>query len=407
MVSPGRVHSPSARTSTRTLTAVQHVLFWLLWTIAVVRAWSGSELPSTWLVGIAAALGGCHALGSVVARRGHRGLAWGWCAALVLTWALAAQASDGFRWLMFPLILLVLHVLPRPAALATVLAMTCWTIGVGLPSASERPLPQILGPVLGALTAVGVWSANAAIVAESRQRALLVAELTQARDEAESLAADLAVAQREAGAQAERARLARDIHDTLAQGFSSIVLLARAAGSASTDPAQLPSLIAQIEHTAADNLDEARRVVRDLAPSGLHETPLPAALGRLLAQLQTQTGIETDLHVEGPVDHLPMALEVALLRLAQGALANVRLHSHARRCVLTLERDAMSIGLDIVDDGVGFDVAAAPTSAGGFGLRAMRERVAELGGRIDVESDPGDGCAVAIRIPLEVAWTSA
>ena len=157
-----------------------------------------------------------------------------------------------------------------------------------------------------------------------------------------------------------------------------------------------------MEDIAADNLAEARRVVRALTPAQLEEAPLPQAVRRLLDRLTAEAGVRTDLEVTGDPRVSSMAVDVAVLRLVQGALANVRQHADASRVVVSLAYEPAELLIDVVDDGVGFDpdAVAPPTDTGGFGLRALRERVADLGGRLSVESAPGEGAAVAAAIPL-------
>jgi signal transduction histidine kinase len=238
------------------------------------------------------------------------------------------------------------------------------------------------------------------LTSENEQRRRLVAELVAAQDDLVATHDELAATQRQAGALAERARLARDIHDTLAQGFSSILLLARAGQAGSQDVA---ALLGQIESTAAENLEEARRVVHALAPAALEEAPLPAAIGRLLDRLAEQTGVRAELHLDGEPVPIATSQEVALLRLAQSALANVRLHARASRVAVTLTYRPSEVSLDVVDDGVGFDLQqlqSAPLGGTGFGLRAMRDRLSGVGGTLAVESSAGEGTAVAATIPL-------
>ena len=238
--------------------------------------------------------------------------------------------------------------------------------------------------------------------AESEARRSLVQQLTATRDDLVATHDELAVAQRQAGVLAERSRLARDIHDTLAQGFSSIVLLSRAGLTGSPDAERLRSLMEQVEQTAATGLQDARTVVHALTPDELSEAPLPAALGRLLDRLASQTGLRTDLVVDGSARALPTAVEVALLRLSQGALANVRQHADASRVTVTLTYQDDAVVLDVVDDGRGFDPAAprVRNNGSGFGLRAMRERLSDLGGTLTIEASPGEGTAVGASVPL-------
>jgi signal transduction histidine kinase len=206
--------------------------------------------------------------------------------------------------------------------------------------------------------------------------------------------------------------LAREIHDTLAQGLISIQLLLAAANRSLTraqtaERQRASELVEQARLTAQENLDEARRFVRALAPADLVESTLPAALKRLCTSTTTRTGIPVSFHETGQVPALPIQVEVALLRIAQAALGNVTQHAKADRADVTLTGMDEAVTLDVVDDGTGFDTdaqvstapAPAPASAGhgGFGLRSMHARAAELGGVLSVESQPGRGTAVSVH----------
>lgn len=337
-----------------------------------------------------------------VASSRQRTLPAGVLTALLLA-ALALHAelivsSRGFLWLAFPLWMLAGRVLPLGVGLlstATSLAAVITVLRLDGDSSSAGTL----GPIVGGLVAVGLARGVLRLEREAAEQRRLLDEVLRAQAEATALADDLARTQREAGVLAERARLAHDIHDTLAQGFSSIVLLARAAQRQGEADA-VRHLVGQIEATAAENLTEARRVVYAIAPQ---EDILETALRRLADQTAAVMGAEVLVDVDPEPGTLPMPVEVTLLRAAQSALANVRQHSKATHVQVTLARSDDEIRLDVVDDGVGFDtqaVPALPTLDGGYGLRAMRERLAELGGGLDVESEPGGGTALSVHIPV-------
>lgn len=394
----------------RAVAAGLHGLFVLLVLIPCVRTLLSSEdtaLPLTLTVLLLAV----YALG---VRRGWARRPEGtpgavqlaWLLAIVLVWVVLVHASSEYSWVAFALYLLVLHLLDPPWGEAAVLALVAVVIAAqAMGRTGALGLGQVVGPLVGALVAVGVIRAYQRLQAESEDRRRLVAALVAAQDDLLAVNDELAATQRQAGALAERARLARDIHDTLAQGFSSIVLLSRAGLAEHPDAAaRRRELLRQIEQVAGDNLTEARRVVHALAPSELTEAPLPAALGRLLTRFTDQSGVAGELRVDGDPAPIPTAHEVALLRLAQGALANVRSHADAHRVALTLAYLPDATTLDVVDDGRGFDPQAweaAPRGGDtGFGLRAMRERLADVGGGLVIESEPGEGVAVSASIPL-------
>jgi signal transduction histidine kinase len=204
----------------------------------------------------------------------------------------------------------------------------------------------------------------------------------------------------------ERQRLAREIHDTLAQGFTSIVMhLEAAEGVLPDEPATVRQHLDRARRTARGSLDQARRLVWALRPEYLERASLPEALTRVVAQWERESGIAAVMTTTGSAVPLPLQVEVALLRATQEALTNVRRHAQANQVTVTLSYMDDLIALDVQDDGVGFDFAqihAPPVTetVGGFGLTAMRERVEGLGGALLVESAPNEGATLVIEIPL-------
>lgn len=210
----------------------------------------------------------------------------------------------------------------------------------------------------------------------------------------------------------ERARLAREIHDTVAQGLSSIQMLLHAAERADGDRPGIEH-IRLARETAALNLAESRRFIRELTPVALEEQTLVGALHRLAASanlpnvLDATAGepvpaLEVTFQVVGEVVPLTMPVETALLRIAQGSLANIIQHASASRASLTLTYMEDSVSLDVVDNGVGFDEhAASAATHRSFGLVATRERVEQLGGTFAFESQPGAGTAVAVTFEVD------
>lgn len=333
-----------------------------------------------------------------------------WLLGLVACWLVAVAVSPHLVWVAFSLWLLAGHLLPLRVGVGV--SVFVLAVVIARPWSGGISLAEVVGPAVGMVFALALSRGQQLLVRDGLERERLLTSLVAAQEETEVLHAELAQAQRSAGVLEERTRLSRDIHDTLAQGFSSILLLARA-GAATEDPAAGRRLLAQIETSAADGLEEARQVVGSLAPAPL-ESGLAEALRRIVARLQDETGVCGEVRVEGDVTSLPPVVEVALLRVAQSALANVRQHAEARSVVVTLAEAEDSVRLDIVDDGRGFDVAQVRSSEGeagrdltrgGYGLRASRQRLRELGGGLDVESEPGGGTAVGAYVPL--AWRSA
>jgi signal transduction histidine kinase len=243
---------------------------------------------------------------------------------------------------------------------------------------------------------LGLWISG--IVEESAQRAALIQELERTRSE-------LAVAERDAGGLAERARLAGEIHDTLAQGFTSVLTLAQAVDAAlDTDLAVARERLALLERTARDNLAEARALVTDLGPVDLHRGSLPEALRRLVTRFTEETGTTAALAVTGTERSLAPNAEVVLLRATQEALANVRRHSGARTAHVRLAFTAAGAEILVRDDGAGFDPSV---TAQGFGLSGLRLRAAQVGGTVTVTSTAGHGTTVRLSVPGDAAGASS
>lgn len=274
-----------------------------------------------------------------------------------------------------------------------------WAILVPARAGDGPQLAEVLGPLIGLMFALIADAVFRQLVHEADRNRRLVADLRAAQS-------DLAVSERRQGVLAERERIARDLHDTLAQGLNSIVLRARAAAAQHPEAAlELEAL----EVIARTNLAEARRLVRDLSEhSG--DSPLEEQLRGLAGETERLAApLTVVVRVDGSPRPVPTPVGEALLRATQGLLANVQRHAHASRCVLTLGFWEDRIALDVADDGRGFDPdrPRAQRHDGGDGLRLLRERVAALGGTIAVESAPGDGTTVALTVPLAASAAGA
>jgi signal transduction histidine kinase len=210
---------------------------------------------------------------------------------------------------------------------------------------------------------------------------------------------------RQVGVLRERQRLAHEIHDTLAQGFTSIVMKLEAAEETlPTDPAVTQRHIDQSRRIARESLGEARRLMWALRPESLERSSLPETLARLAERWAEECGAEASTTVTGTPRPLAPEIEVRLLRVGQEALNNCRKHAQARQVVMTLSYMNNFVALDIHDDGVGFDPAKPHSGtsdhSGGFGLNGMRERVEQLGGTLLVESAPGEGTTLVVELPV-------
>lgn len=233
-------------------------------------------------------------------------------------------------------------------------------------------------------------------IAEQRRRTLDSLEL--AMEENAGLHAQLVTQAREAGVLDERQRLAGEIHDTIAQGLTGVITQIEAINQAPGDQAEVHRRLDTAAELARQSLSEARRSVQALRPGQLDTTRLPEALSDIVADWSEVAGVPAEVHTTGEIRPLHPEIEVTLLRAAQEGLANVAKHAKATRAGVTLTFMDDSVALDIRDDGAGFDAGTAP-SARSYGLAAMRHRVSDVNGTMYVESTPGDGTALSVRIP--------
>ncbi|MFD5051803.1 sensor histidine kinase [Streptomyces tendae] len=390
--------APALTPTTRALAWCLHLLVVGLLVLVAARAVTDGRPHAGAIAAVAAVCGLVYAVGPVLPRvRLVRRVAAWWLAAVGAVWLVLLGLSPEAVWVAFPLYFLQLHLLSRRAGpVAVSLTAVAAVAGYAAHTGSFGPA-MVIGPTLGAAVAVAVVWGYQALYRESEQRRRLIEELTDTR-------ADLARAQHTAGVLAERERLAREIHDTLAQGLSSIQLLLRAAERALPGrPDAAAGHVVAARQAAVDNLAEARRFVAALSPPTLEGTTLAGALERLCATTSARHRITARFHLTGAPAPLPTAHEVALLRIAQSALANTVRHADAGTAEITLSHLGDRVVLDVVDDGTGFDPDELPPAdpeAGGFGLAAMRARLDALGGTLTVESAPGHGTALAARLPL-------
>ncbi|MGI5167804.1 histidine kinase [Spirillospora sp. CA-253888] len=229
---------------------------------------------------------------------------------------------------------------------------------------------------------MGLWVRT--VVEQSQERARLI-------DELERTQAELALAHQRQGAAEERQRMSRDIHDTIAQGLASIIVLAEAAREGlPADPGASARQLRSIEKTARENLTEARDLVAAGQPAAAG--PFTRTLRRTLDRFAEDTGLA--VHADLADADADQPTRIALLRCLQESLANVRKHAGASSVTVVLAATAQGVELEVTDDGSGF------TPGPGFGLAGMRDRLAELGGRLTVTGSPEDGTRVLAQIPL-------
>ncbi len=245
---------------------------------------------------------------------------------------------------------------------------------------------------------------------QNQARKTMIAELARANQRLEEmitentgLQAQLLTQAREAGAGDERQRMAREIHDTLAQGLTGIITQLEAAQQTGHD-AERDRRIGNATRLARDSLAEARRSVQALRPQALENARFPEALAQEVARWSATSGVPAEVKTTGEATTMHPEVEVTLLRVAQEALANVAKHAAASHAWVTLSYMGDVVTVDVRDDGVGFagpgPNGSGPGEAGsGFGLIAMRQRVNRLAGQLEIESEPGAGTAVSASLP--------
>ncbi|HYN48426.1 MAG TPA: sensor histidine kinase [Candidatus Nanopelagicales bacterium] len=317
---------------------------------------------------------------------------------LLSGFAILLLLSPPFVFLQFSLYAQVFFCLPQRWAIVGGLSIggilavdTLVDAGGDLEAAAAEMVLEVASAA--AFTMLSAWIG--AIIEQSAERQALLEQLAATR-------AELAAAEREAGTLEERARLAREIHDTLAQGFASVVTHLEAADAVlDGNPPRAREHMRAAEGVARASLGEARGLVWALRPTSLADGGLPAALERAGSAAAAGAGPAIEVTVSGRPRPLHPDVEVTILRAAQEALANVERHAAAGRTTLTLTYFDDEVSLDVIDDGRGFDPGslAAPGLSGGHGLRGMRERAERLGGRLEIESAPGEGTAIALALP--------
>ena len=346
-----------------------------------------------WCAVVAVSFAGTYVVGTVVERR--RGLDRRrealWLAVVTALWALLVVHVPEAAYLVFPLFFLAQAVLGARRGTAAVLALlTVAVLALGLHRGWS--VAGVVGPAVGAVVALGIGLGVRALAQESRARQLALAELMDTRD-------ILAARERDMGREAERSRLAGEIHDTVAQGLGSITMLLRAVERSDPDHPAIER-IRLARSTAVDSLAETRRLVAALRPAVLEGTTLVGALERVADSVRrAHPGVRVDLSADDGLAPAP-AVASALVRITQEATANATVHGRPTGIDIELRRDGERIRLVVGDDGCGFDPGSV-RRPGAFGLEGMSRRAAELGGALDVESTPGAGTRVVASLPLD------
>ncbi|WP_420123978.1 sensor histidine kinase [Nakamurella sp.] len=288
--------------------------------------------------------------------------------------------------------LFLLFTFGRAAAVIVVLNALWAGTTLVLEPTTVRDAVQQVGLSLFVVTFSLFFGSRVVTIADrSAERLRLIDQLREREAQVSALSAAR-------GAEQERTRIARDMHDTLAQGFTSILTLGHAARTElDSDPAAAGRHLEMITRTAAENLAESRRIIRALTPARLDGASLPEAVDRIVAHFREETDLPARVVIEGQVRAAGPAAEVVALRVVQESLANVRKHANARSVEVQLSYAGDSVEIGVRDDGAGF---IPGRTVAGFGLAGMRSRVAEAGGDLDVRSVPGSGTSVTALIPL-------
>ena len=309
-------------------------------------------------------------------KRFPRAAMYTWLAAVLALWVVMALHAAEFVWLEFPLVILVSVVLPTWSGIAVAALLLAFTLSVTAPGAG---IGGVVGPLLGTVLALLIYHSYRALRAEADHYKHLAYELQATHME-------LAAAEHASGVLEERARLSREVHDTIAQGLSSIVLLGRTLDKQITEPGA-KQILDTIRATASDNLAEARRFV---AVNAGPAEPLPRRLEELARGAEgRQQALGQRLTVDLNVEDVPEPAAGVIERVVREGLSNIVRHAGATRAVVTVEQLGDVATVDVFDNGRGI------TGPEGYGLRGLRARVAEVGGTLSVE-----GNVLAASIPL-------
>lgn len=376
-----------------------HLTFAVLWVITLVitfiePAGRGGHVATAGLLVVMAIAYAVWAPSALLDQswKGWAYLAVAWSALI----AIHVLDPNTEAWLLFFVLFPHLWVmLSQPAAVVTTIAAVASTTATrlwGAGGSTDDLIPVLVTAVISIALSILLGIFTSRMVHEASRRAETIDALHAAQ-------AELAAAERDRGVSEERERLSREIHDTLAQGFTSVLSLGRAASAALArgDVALAEERLALIERAAADNLREARLIVAELTPGHLQSRTLTEAIERLVSTLNREGAMPVTLQVVGEPVPLDASAEVLVLRAAQECLANARRHAAADAVTVTVDFSGSErVTLTITDDGEGFD-PTLPSS--GFGLDGMRARARDVGGSVVLTSAPGAGTSVRVEVP--------
>jgi signal transduction histidine kinase len=321
--------------------------------------------------------------------------------------ALQALSGDPFiQPVVFtvPLVSAVLCYPPRRAALTGALLLGLMALGLWLGGARQPMALLVPLATYGLLMLVlGVFTRQAVEQAAARRRAAeLAAALAHERDELARLLRENARLLDEAGkaaALAERNRLARELHDTIAQGLTAVTMhLEAAQRSFGRDPARARARLVRAAELARATLADVRRSVWALAEPAVDACGLPDALAELARGFTGRTGMPARYAHRGAPPMIDPAAATQVVRIVQEALHNIEKHAGTAHVSIETSSEGGGLRLLVCDDGAGFNPGALPAEGGGFGLRSMRERARLAGGTLRVESAPGSGTRVVLEI---------
>ncbi|MCG7308598.1 sensor histidine kinase [Brachybacterium sp. ACRRE] len=383
-----------------------HVLLYLL--VVVVALRTLGDLPSASALARLALLVLLVSVYSIGARRAagrgadHRGSwrALGHLLPAVLAWAACLALTPDATWIAFGLDFAVLYALPLTGGIVGLVLVTGIAVGGFAAWQGALPVAGVVGPVIGALVALAVVLAVRALQEEIDERTRLARDLLAAQE-------DLARTQRDAARAEERTRIARELHDTVAQSALSIQMLldaSRTSLEAGDSPTALGHL-GEARRTAALTSRQTRSFVDQDATDEREGMDLVERLRGVIAEMAPAAEAAPDVSLRcelapGTSALVPARTASGLERILRSLLGNVLQHADAARAVATLSAQDGDLVLDVVDDGVGMATENPGDAAGGFGLRTVRARARALGGGMAIESSPGQGTAVQVRVPL-------